>query len=140
MQYKTFIDWHWQPNNELKTPVAVIAWYDTVKQLLFYLLQNSADCDLAQFQFVKGENFIVIIGQSSQLPWVDGVQYAMSDSQEPQLWLPCHVKPSISTTLLSKAISYKFAHQHVLIWDNPRVVIPLDRKWPLTKEFLAYGS
>ncbi|OCG42150.1 hypothetical protein A9G25_04245 [Gilliamella sp. Bif1-4] len=95
--------------------------------------------DLSQYQFVKGTDFLVIIGKTSLLPWVDGVQYAMFDRQEPRLWLPCHAKPSISPILLAKAICHKFERELVLLWDQPKAVIPLERQWPLTKEFLEHA-
>ena len=139
MNNKSLINWHWQLNTEAVIPVAVVAWHETVPRLLIYLLKNQDKYDLQKFKFVKGEDFIIIIGPESQLPWVDGVQYAMVDSQAPQLWLPCHAKPSISTLLLANAIANKFTHKHVLLWDHPKMVIPLGVSWPLTKEFLEYA-
>lgn len=139
MHSHSYIQWHWQSNNDAITPVAVVAWHDVVRRLLIHLNQNLHKYDLSKYQFVKGDNFIVIIGEPSLLPWIDGVQYAMFDSQEPQLWLPCHAKPSISSTLLARAINYKFKFNHILLWNDPQMVIPLEKKWSLTKEFIAYA-
>lgn len=133
------IPWRWQINNDPITPLAVVAWYDVVPRLFNHFRQNLSKYDLSKYQFVKGDSFVVIIGKSSLLPWVDGVQYAMFDSQEPRLWLPSHAKPSISTSLLAKAVCHRFSREPVLLWDHPKVVIPLDRQWPLTKEFLQNG-
>jgi hypothetical protein len=134
----TYIQWHWQLNNDPVVPVAVVAWNDVVPRLFNHLRQNLSKYDLSKYQFVKSDNFVVIIGESSLLPWVNGVQYAMIDSQEPRLWLPCHAKPSISLFLLAEAIGYKFKCEQMLLWDQPKAVIPLAKKWPLTKEFLEY--
>lgn len=134
----TNIQWHWQPNNDTVAPIAVVAWHEVIGHLITHLLTNQNSYDLSQYQLVKGNDFIVIIGQSSLLPWVDGVQYAMFDKQEPGLWLPCHAKPSIATSLLAKAIFHQFKCESALLWDQPKVVIPLNQKWPLTKELLEY--
>lgn len=138
MSLQTNIQWHWQPNNDTVAPIAVVAWNDVVTSLFNHLLAEQNNNDLSQYQFVRGDDFVVIIGQSSLLPWVDGVQYAMFDSHEPRLWLPCHAKPSISVSLLAKAILHKFGCEPVLLWDQPKVIIPLKQMWPLTKEFLEY--
>ncbi|MFQ1054263.1 hypothetical protein ACFX2V_04280 [Gilliamella apicola] len=140
MNNKIVINWHWQPNeDEAITPIAVVAWHETVKHLLTHLSKNLDKFDLTKFQFVKGDHFIIIIGPSSQLPWVDGVQYAMVDNQTPLLWLPCHAKPSVPSLLLADAIANKFDHKHVLLWDRPQAIIPLSFSWPLTKEFIQYA-
>lgn len=66
-----------------------------------------ADLDeeaLQSLTAVAGDDVFVVLGNSSALPWIDGVIYLGRDEAAPDLLLPTAVAPTIPAALLEAAV------------------------------------
>ena len=67
---------------------------------------------------------LVILGEETQLPWVDGVVYLGHDSGAPSLLFPTNLEPSVPAALLERSLAA--VHNHTgpvaLLLDAPAIV------------------
>ena len=82
---------------------------------------------------VTNKDVIVLIGQQSFLPWVDGIQYAISCVSEPRLWLPSHRQPSVPIELLASTLYQQYQQAPLLLWHQPKVIVPLNKPQIVTQ-------
>lgn len=85
------------------TPTAVVACGPVAARLADRLL-TFADDLLLRLRGVAGRDLIVLTGESSDLPWLDGVDYLGRDPLAPGLYIPTTLEPTPSVVLLERAL------------------------------------
>jgi hypothetical protein len=112
-----------------------VAWGDAARRLHARLLLIPAEQG-TRLQVTANRDAMVVSGAASDLPWVDGVEYAATDERAPGLWLPTSWEPDVPTDLVGQALSTGFSRSPLLLWRDPPAVIPLDRQLPVTAQHL----
>ncbi|QZI68181.1 hypothetical protein K5F93_17230 [Pseudomonas protegens] len=130
------LTWTWRERAVAQPPRAAVAW-DAVARRLHQRLQQLPATQAERLQATAHARVLVVLGAESDLPWVEGVQYAASHEQAPALWLPTRYEPEVAIDLLAQALLDKEARSLLLLWPEPAAVIPLDRQLPVTEEHLA---
>jgi hypothetical protein len=82
---------------------AVVA-SDAVAKSLGRRLVQLDDGALKMLAAVGSDDLLVILGDESQLPWIDGVTYFGRDDSAPGLLLPTALAPSVPAPVLEAAI------------------------------------
>lgn len=129
------IGWAWRPRQVPAEPQAAVAWGDAARRLHARLLLMPFE-QAARLQATANRDVLVVSGVASDLPWVDGVEYASADERAPGLWLPTSWEPEVPTDLVCQALSTGFLRSPLLLWRDPPVVVPLDRQLPVTPQHL----
>jgi hypothetical protein len=129
------MDWTWQPRRVPAEPQAAVAWGEAARRLHARLLLIPEE-QAARLQVTANRDVLVVSGVADDLPWVDGVEYAVADERAPGLWLSTSWEPNVPTDLLGQALSTTFARSPLLLWRDPPAVIPLDRQLPVTSQHL----
>lgn len=128
--------WAWRERAVAQPPRAAVAW-DAVARRLHQRLQQLPSAQAGRLQATANARVLVVLGAESDLPWVEGVQYAAHHEQAPALWLPTRYEPEVAIDLLARALLDKEARCPLLLWPEPAALIPLDRQLPVTEEHLA---
>lgn len=131
------ISWHWQVNHASQRIGAAVAWYQVRVTLLNHLLNLDKE-QYTQLQMVTNNDVVVILGEQSSLPWVDGIQYASCNESDSRLWLPSHLIPSVPVRLLADAFYQRYHQAPLLVWHLPQAIIPLDKPQTVTRARLKY--
>jgi hypothetical protein len=63
-----------------------------------------SDEHLASLEAVAGDGVLLIVGEASLLPWVNGVAYLGRDPGAPSLLLPTAIAPTVHPALLERAV------------------------------------
>ncbi len=58
---------------------------------------------LAGFQGVAGDHLLILTGNESDLPWIDGIEYLGRDADAPSLLLPTYLLPNLPLQLVERA-------------------------------------
>lgn len=126
----------WHSGYIAPLPEAAVVWGATRHPLLDHL-NRLADTELQQLRLVVGEHCWVVLGETARLPWVSNIQYAAHSIQAPELWLPTRLIPSICPSLLLRHL--KSCHQlsPILLWPEPKRIIPLMKQQTLSCSVLA---
>ncbi|TBV02233.1 bpX5 domain-containing protein [Phytopseudomonas dryadis] len=127
--------WTWRPRMVPAEPLAAVAWGAAARRLHARLALMSAE-QATRLQATANRDVLVVMGAASDLPWIDGVEYASTDERAPGLWLPTSWEPEMPTDLLSQALSATFARSPLLLWRSPPAAVPLDRQLPVTPQLL----
>lgn len=110
-------------------------------RLITRLLQLD-DAELARLSGVHGDDFVLICGETADLPWVAGVQYFGKDPAAPQLLLPTALGPNVESALLERAVALRLAAQRntasgpVAVCFEPPQLIPVGAAQPLNRSAL----
>ncbi|EKT57596.1 hypothetical protein [Providencia sneebia] len=126
----------WQINEQPLTPEAVVAIGDSARQLTKRLADLDAD-NQQKLKVVTGKNWLVVIGHSNLLPWVDGGMYIAPSAQTVGLWLPTHQQPILPHSIINQALKKTFKQHSLLILPSPMMVFPLDNPWRLSSPLLG---
>lgn len=81
------------------------------------------DQELAQLRGVAGDECMALVGDETNMPWVDGISYFGRDDRAPSLWLPTHSQPSVHPALLARAFGKRFGAQSQIIIHSDRADI-----------------
>ncbi len=127
---------HWLDVDTAPTPRAAVVWADARPRFLERLRQYTVE-DLEQLTLVITADCWVIIGNSTQLPWVHGVQYAAPSADASELWLPTHRHPDIAAALILQGLKDLYAATPLLLWPSPACTIPLQAKHTLSADLLT---
>jgi len=130
------LTWGWRVRSPSVAAQAVVAWGPVARQLHARLLQMPTE-QAVRLQATANAEVLVVLGAETDLPWVDGVQYAAAHEQAPALWLSTRWEPDVAADLLIEALLRHDSRAPLLLWREPRAVIPLDRQLPVTPEHLA---
>lgn len=93
----------WSPRAIPLAPVAVVASGPLAARLADRLL-TFADDVLLRLRGVAGRDLVVLTGESSDLPWLDGVDYLGRDPLAPGLYIPTTLEPAPAAPLLERAL------------------------------------
>lgn len=128
--------WRWQPRAQALEPRAAVAWGEAAQRLHARLLALPAE-QLTGLQATAAADLLVVIGDASALPWVDGIDYAAPCELAPELWLPTRLSPDAPLDLLARALAKRHGRTPLLLWPEPARTVPLDRQLPLSEGHLA---
>jgi MoxR-vWA-beta-propeller ternary system domain bpX5 len=103
-QRKATVEPAFSPRRDSLDPVAVIGLGPVARALAERLLRL-ADDRLALLRGLAGEHLIMVLGEASALPWVDGVTYLGRDVQAPQLLLPTTLAPAVALAIFERAMA-----------------------------------
>jgi len=120
------MNWQWRPAAEAVAPRAVVAW-GAVTPRLQARLAALPSAERERLQLVAAPGWLVVLGATDDLPWVDGVRYAAPSPQAPALWLPTHAGPDLAHDLIARALHRAHDRQPLLLWPDPAIALPLDR-------------
>ncbi|MDC0670815.1 bpX5 domain-containing protein [Nannocystis radixulma] len=93
----------WSPRAIPLAPAAVVASGPVAARLADRLL-TFADDVLLRLRGVAGRDLLVLTGESSDLPWLDGVDYLGRDPLAPGLYIPTTLEPAPAAPLLERAL------------------------------------
>jgi hypothetical protein len=85
-------------------PLAAVAHGAPALALAARLLARG-DEELARLRGLAGADFLLVAGESGDLPWVDGVAYLGRDPDAPALLVPTALAPNAPVRLLERAFT-----------------------------------
>lgn len=99
----------WGDREPPLVPWAVAATGDVARRLAERLLELDRAIS-SRLYGVAGPTTLLVLGEETNLPWVDGVAYLGRDPAAPGLLLPTHLEPLVPTAnLLEQALRNRFA-------------------------------
>lgn len=128
--------WRWHASTELREPQAAVG-HGGVAQRLLQRLGSLPSGRRERLSATAAPGWLVVLGPSDALPWVDGVRYAAPHPQAPALWLPTHAEPEVSIDLVWQALQQRHGRTPLLLWPAPAAVLPLDRPLLVSDDLLA---
>lgn len=112
----------WQIDAEPPAPRGLVASGKVANALLAVLRQHLEPP--APWQLCAAPELLVVLGNSSVLPWVDGGVYVAPRAHAPSLWLPTTEHPRMPLDLVERAALRRGAGPLLLLRD-PAVLLPL---------------
>ena len=94
----------WRPRRTPLDPIAVAARGSAARALAQRLLARDDEA-LARLNGAASRDLLVILGDSADLPWVDGAVYLGKDAAAPSLLLPTTREPSVPLPLVERAFA-----------------------------------
>lgn len=94
----------WVTREPPLAPVALAAFGAAARALKARLLRES-DASLAALRGVAGDDVMVVSGETSSLPWIEGACWLGRDLAAPSLLLPTTERPSVDVGLFERALS-----------------------------------
>ncbi len=106
--------------------------------LLGRRLTELDDNALGMLTAVAGEQLLVILGEESALPWVDGVTYLGRVEQAPELLLPTALEPTVPAAVLEAAVRKRVAQSApIAILPSPARLIACGTARAIDRERLG---
>ncbi len=95
----------WEERKEPCEPVGAIAWDASARALAKRLLALEDD-HLSRLRASGGtsECLLLLLGETADLPWADGVVYLGQDAEAPTILLPTLLAPSVPLPLVERLI------------------------------------
>lgn len=97
----------WRPRPEPLAARAAVGLGPVAGNLARRLLALRAE-QLARLSAVAGDGLLAVLGDTADLPWVDGAVYLGPPEAAPGLWIPTCLAPSVPEALLERAIRSRF--------------------------------
>ena len=97
----------WLPRERPLTPCAVIAQGEAAQRLARRLLEYD-EANLGLLQGAAARETLVVLGETTLLPWVEGVLYLGHDAEAPALLLPTALQPDFPEALMERAMQAQF--------------------------------
>jgi len=94
----------WRPRTTPLDPVGVAARGEAARSLARRLLARDDEA-LARMSGAAAPELLVVLGESADLPWVDGAVYLGKDVSAPSLLLPTTREPAVPLPLLERAFA-----------------------------------
>lgn len=113
----TRIQVRWTPRETPLAARAVVATGAAATSLGRRVAELDDDA-LGALTAVAGKQLLVVLGESSALPWADGVTYLGRDEAAPDLLLPTALEPTVPAAVLEAAV------RKVTSQAAPVVVLP----------------
>ncbi len=109
----------WSQRETALTPVGVAAVGDRARALARRMLRDDSAAMIEGLRAAGTSDALVILGEASHLPWVDGVIYLGKDPRARSLLIPTNVIPSVPIDAVERALAGRFADV-----QPPIVVLP----------------
>jgi len=129
------ISWSWRAATDTIAPRAAVGHGLAASRLRARLAAMPAQ-RRAALTVTGTADWLVVLGPTDDLPWVDGVRYAAPCAGSPALWLPTHAQPCAPLDLLWRALEARHTRAPLLLWPDPAAVLPLDRQLPASDALL----
>lgn len=137
MNLATPFTWRWQARTEPLPAKAAVAW-GRAARALHLRLQQIEPGQQSGLSATASRDLLIVVGETGDLPWVDGTAYAGPCSEAPGLWLPTLAAPDLPTELIARSLQRRHpGRQPLLLWPRPEAIVPLDRLLPLSSALLA---
>lgn len=137
MSQATSFAWRWRARTEALPAQAAVAWGVAARALHARLRQFEPQ-QQAGLSATASRDLLIVVGDGTALPWVDGIAYAGPCAETPGLWLPTLQEPDLPTDLIARSLERQHqGRQPLLLWFRPEAVLPLDRLLPLSQPLLA---
>jgi hypothetical protein len=94
----------WRPRRRPLDPAGVAARGEAARALARRLLAREDEA-LARLSGAASPELLVVLGDSADLPWVDGAVYLGKDAAAPSLLLPTTREPSVPLPLVERAFA-----------------------------------
>lgn len=94
----------WRSRRTPLDPVGVAARGEAARALARRLLAREDEA-LARLNGAAAPELLIVLGDSADLPWVDGAVYLGRDAAAPSLLLPTTREPSVPLPLVERACS-----------------------------------
>ena len=130
------IPWQWRPVGNAPAPRAAVGQGIAANRLLARLAALPASRRTA-LTATGTADWLIVLGPTDDLPWVEGVRYAAPCAACPALWLPTHCAPTAPPDLLWRALEARHRRAPLLLWPDPVAVLPLDRQLPADDALVA---
>ena len=127
----------WLAQEPALAPAGAVACGRAARDLLRRLQLCAAE-DRKGLRFVATADMLVLLGETGQLPWIDGIRYCAASPAAPMLWLPTLLRPGQPLELLQQRLLHEAGHGPVLLWPEPQCFIPLDAAAPLDEAALQW--
>lgn len=129
----------WRPRPVPLDPVGMAARGDAARVLARRLLARDDEA-LARLSGVAGRDLLILLGDTSLLPWVEGVFYLGRDAHAPSLLLPTNRQPAVPLPLLERALLARAVRMSVepplaVLLDPPLLASALEAR-PLVRRRL----
>lgn len=122
----------WHPR-EPPLPASAALAHGTVITALRRRLLALDDHALHCLRGVVGDDVWVLLGDTAQLPWVDGLLYLGVDPTAPGLWQPTLLAAQLPSAWLADLFA---AERPCALWPERQWIIPLADARPLTRSHL----
>src|SRR5580704_8142559 len=96
------------PRADILDPVAVAGLGPAARALANRLLRLT-DEQLRELRGAAGDNLLIVLGETSSLPWVDGVAYLGRDPDAPRLLVPTMVRPDLALDVFERTVARRTA-------------------------------
>jgi len=130
------IPWLWRPVADAVAPRAAVGQGAAANRLLARLAALPP-ARRAALTATGTTDWLIVLGPSDDLPWVEGVRYAAPCAACPALWLPTHCAPTAPVDLLWRILEARHRRTPLLLWPEPAAVLPLDRQLPADDTLVA---
>ena len=136
---------NWRPDPAPPAPQGVVGVGAVARALMAKIAaqrtDEAADERAPALMATAHADMLILTGESTALPWVDGARYIAPRAEAPALWLPTHERPDVPLDLLAVALARKLppaqAQTPVLLWPAPAQAVPLHRALAATADVLA---
>jgi hypothetical protein len=126
----------WHPRPEPLAALAV-AGVGPVALALARRVLASEEGLLAAWSGVAGAGVLLLLGEASGLPWVDGAVYLGKEPSAPALLLPCTLAPEVAPALLERALVRQAAGSTPLaVLPRSGHLVPVGSARPVAREAL----
>ena len=109
----------WTQRATALTPVGVAAVGDRARALARRLLRGDDAAPIEGLRAAGTDDALVLLGEGSLLPWVNGAIYLGKDPKARSLLIPTNMIPSVPIDAVERALSGRFADV-----QPPIVVLP----------------
>ena len=118
-------------------PGAVLGLGPAARSLALRLLKQESH-QLGRLRGLAGTDFLLLLGEPDDLPWVDGLTYLGREPSAPELYLPCATTPDVPAPLLLRALLQRFHAERpsvpLAVSLEPQLVVSCAAAQPLSRE------
>jgi hypothetical protein len=127
----------WSPRPEPLVALAV-AGVGPVALRLARRALGADEKQLSAWAGVAGPEVLVLLGETSSLPWVDGAVYLGREPAAPSLLLPCALAPDVAPALLERAlVARASAGTPLAVLPRSGQLIPVGAARPVSRDTLT---
>lgn len=121
----------WKPRRDPLTAVAV-AGYGITKYIILERLRRRTTTELEGLKIVLTQDYFVLFGEKSRLPWASGGVYLGIDPAAPGLLLPVSLEPTLPIHLFEHVLRSRARDQSIqmAVLPQPLHIIGIENAVP----------